>query len=129
MENFDFAFKAIAILHTIAGYLLFGLAANEETQQFCFYKDRNPLIGDIQKYIAYAGCWSLIICGIFAFLMPKLAVIAALASIAIYLLSGVLPIVVEHRLPPFCKACVISLGTRIIAAVALIGLFRHVAHG
>jgi hypothetical protein len=129
MENFDFAFKSLAILHTIAGCLLFGLAANEEIQQSCFYKDRNPLIGDIQNYIAYAGCWSLIICGIVAFFMPKLAVIAALTSIAFYLLSGVLPVVVEHRLPPFCKACAISLGIRVIAAVALIALFRHVAHG
>lgn len=129
MESFDLAFKAIAILHTVAGYIIFALAADEEMQQDCFYKDRNPLVGDVRKYLVYAGCWSLIACGFVAFIMPKLAILAAWSSIIFYLLAGLTDLVAERRWPSICKACAISLGIRSVAAAALTGLFRPGMYG
>lgn len=122
MESSDLAFKAIAILNTVAGYVLFALAANEDIQESCFYRGVNPLLGEIRKYMVYYACWSLIACGIFAFFMPKFAVYVAWLSVVLYLLTGLIPLVAGQGWPSFCKTCTISLGIRVIAAAALTGL-------
>src|SRR5690606_11928296 len=108
---------AIALLHTIAGYLLFALASDEETQETCFYTGRNPFVGDIYKYTVYAACWSLIACAPLLALAPKLAITAAWASIFLYLFTGILDPIAERRWPTFCRGCAISIGVRVLAAL------------
>jgi len=109
---------SIALLHTIAGYLFFALAADEGTQDMCFYTRPNPLIGDIHKYIAYAASWSLIGCAPLLALEPKLAVAAAWISILLYLATGTLDPIAERRWPKFCRSCAASVVVRVLAASA-----------
>jgi hypothetical protein len=122
MENSELAFKALAIAHTIAGYIFFGFASVEEFQESCFYRNRNRLVGDILKFLSFSGCWSLIACGVLAFFLPKAAVAAVWASVAFFLLTGLPDLIAERRWPSFCKTCAVSLGVRIIAATALSSL-------
>ena len=125
MESSDLIFRGIAVLHGVAGYALFAFAANEDFQEFCFYKNRNPLAGDVYKYLVLSACWSLVACAILAFLVPALAVGAAWLSIVLYLLTGLVDFVTERRWPSFCKGCAVSLTVRTIAAVALTTALRH----
>ena len=129
MDSIDLIFRSIAVLHGIAGYVLFGFAANEEVQQSCFYKGKNPLAGDFHKYLVYLACWSLVACSVSAFFVPWLAVLAAWVSVAFYLLTGFVGIVVTRRWPAFCTACAVSLGVRILAAVVLTGTLRLGLYG
>ena|SRR5690606_15700963 len=119
MDSFDPIFHSLAIFHGFAGYVLFGIAANEEFQEYCFYNNRNPLAGDIRKYLVYFACWSLISCAVLAFIDPSLAVGAAWLSVLLYLLTGIVDPVFETRWPSLCKSCAISLGLRAALAVAL----------
>ena len=119
MDYIALAFKATAILHTLAGYFIFGLAANEEIQESCLYQDRNPLTADIVKYLAYIGSWLLIACGIIAFLLPKAAVVLAWLSLFLYFLTAFVDPIAERRLPSLCKTCAIMFSIRAAAAVAL----------
>jgi len=125
MESSELIFKSLAILHGVAGYLLFAFAANEEFQEFCFYKNRNPLAGDVYKYLVLSACWALIACAILAFILPAVAVGVAWLSILLYLLTGLVDIVFERRWPTFCKGCAVSLGIRAIAATALTVALGH----
>jgi len=129
MDSIDLIFRAIAVLHGVAGYVLFGLAANEELQEFCFYKGRNPLAGDVHKYLVYLACWSLVACGVSAFFVPWLAVLAAWLSVAFYLLTAFVDIVAERRWPAFCTACAVSLAVRLLAAAVLTGALRLGLYG
>jgi hypothetical protein len=119
MESSELIFRSIAVLHGIAGYVLFAFAANDEFQESCFYKGRNPLAGDIHKYLVLAACWSLIACAIVAFFLPRLAVAAAWLSIFLYILTSLVDPVFERRWPSLCKGCVISAGVRMAFAIAL----------
>ena len=123
MDYFALAFKATAILHTLAGYFIFGLATNEEIQHSCLYEDRNPLTGDIIKYLAYIGSWLLIACGIIAFLIPKAAVVLVWLSLSLYLLTAFVDPIVERRLPSLCKTCAVMFSIRAVAAAVLTILF------
>lgn len=119
MDSSELIFRSIAVLHGIAGYVLFGIAANEEFQEFCFYKHRNPLAGDIYKYLVLAACWCLIACAILAFLLPAVAVGLAWLSILLYLLTGIVDPMFDRHWPSLCKTCVVSLGVRVAFAIAL----------
>src|SRR5690606_17701566 len=119
MDYFALAFKATAILHTLAGYFIFGLAANEDVQESCLYEGRNPLTGDILKYLAYIGSCLLIVSGIFAFLIPKAAVFLVWLSLFLYLLSAFVDPLAERRLPSLCRTCIVMFSIRAIAAAVL----------
>lgn len=119
MDYFALAFKATAILHTLAGYLIFGLAANEEIRESCLYQDRNPLTGDVIKYLAYIGSSLLIACGIVAFLIPKAAVVLAWLSLSLYFLTAFVDPIAERRLPSLCKSCAVMFSIRAAAAAVL----------
>ena len=123
MDYFAIAFKTTAILHALAGYFIFGLAANEEIQESCVYQDRNPLAGDIVKYLIYLASWSLVVCGIFAFLIPKFAVGLAWISLAFYFLTAFVDPIVERRLPTLCKSCAAMFSIRAIAAAILTAFY------
>ena len=123
MDYFAIAFKTTAILHTLAGYFIFSLAANEEMQESCLYQERNPLAGDIVKYLVYFASWSLIVCGIFAFLIPKAAVGLAWISLTFYLFTAFVDPIAERRLPSICKICVVMFSIRTVAATALTAFY------
>src|SRR6478752_6019093 len=103
MVSSELIFKSVAVLHGVAGYVLFAFAADEDFQKFCFYKNRNPLAGDAYKYLVLAACLALVACGVLAFFVPIFAVGAAWLSIALYLLTGLVDIVDKGRWPAFCK--------------------------
>ena len=119
MESSMLAFKAIAVLHTIAGYIFFALAASDGSQEFWAYKGRNPLAGDIRKYLAYFACWSLMGCGIAAFFIPVAAVALAWIALAFFLATGLVDFVANRRLPFVHRASVLSVLLRAVAAIAL----------
>ena len=128
MDKVAIAFKAVAILHSVAGYVLFGFVAQEEVHEKCIYKGRNPLTGDSIKYLAYFGCWSLIVCGPMAFVFPTtLAVLAAWFSIAFFLLTALADWIDKLRWPKFCKACGINLAVRVVGAATLTILAHRLA--
>ena len=113
------AFKTIAVLHTIAGYIFFALAASEGSQEIWAYKGRNLLTGDIRKYLAYFACWSLMGCGIAAFFIPVAAVALAWMALGFFLATGLVDLVANRRLSLVHKASVMSVLIRTVAAIAL----------
>jgi hypothetical protein len=119
MGTFEIAFKATAVLHLVAGYLIFGIASNEEVREWVVYEDRNPLAGDILKYLIYIACWLMIACGIAAFLIPKAAVPLAWAAFIAYLLTGALELIEKRRWPSLSKPKMIAIAPRLGAAMAL----------
>jgi hypothetical protein len=133
-EIYIIAFKVVAILHGLAGYVIMVFALSEDVQQSCFYKDRNPLAGDINKYLAYASCSSLMLCGAFAVFSffefpnaPKFSVITAWASVLFYHLTAWV-FLVEKRHWPSSKISWIALGARIAAAAMLTGFFHEAGY-
>ena len=128
MINVDLAFKTLAVLHGVFGGLLFGFAAHPETKPD-FHKGRNLLVGDIYKFLAFGVCWSLIFCGVGAFINPVIAVIAAWTSIGFYILTGYVDPVVARRLPSIGKSIIINLVVRAIAAGVLTSLGVMLRHG
>jgi hypothetical protein len=128
MEGPELLFRFIAVAHGIAGLVLWAFASDEDFQQFCFYKDRNPLAGDFYKYLAYFACWALMACAYSAFYLPKLAVVLAWLSLIFYLLTGLVDLIAEGRWPSFCKACAVSFAARLVAAGALTGVMYAGLH-
>ncbi|MCX7514416.1 hypothetical protein [Frateuria sp. STR12] len=123
MNYFALAFKATAILHALTGCFIFGLAANGEIRESCVYQDRNPLTGDIVKYLAYIGSCLLIACGIVAFVSPGAAVALAWLSLSLYLLTAFVDAIAERRFSSLCKACVVMFFSRFVAAALLTILY------
>lgn len=121
MEDFGLLFRSIAVVHGIAGLVLWAFAADEDLQQFCFYENRNPLAGDFYKYLVHLACWALMACAYAAFYFPEVAVILAWLSLVFYLLTGLVDLVAEGRWPGFCKVCAVSFAARLFAATALTG--------
>src|SRR5690606_1712784 len=119
MEIFELAFTVTAVLHLIAGYLIFAIAANEEVHEWMIYDGRNPLAGDIFKYLIYRACWLMIGCGIAAFVMPNVAVVLVWAALGAYVLTGVVDLVEDRRWPSFSKPHIIAVVPRIVGAAAL----------
>jgi hypothetical protein len=128
MEVSEVVFKAIAILHCVAGYFFFGVAANEDYQT-CFYHGKSPLAGDALKYLAYFSCFCMVACGIFAFLLPFVAVILAWLSFAFYLSTSVVNGFALRRLPRIGKISGASLAVRAIAASAMALTMPPSLHG
>jgi|SRR5690606_17850941 len=122
MDFFGFGFKTTAVLHSIVGLFSFAIAANEEVQEWLVYGNRNPLAGDVFKYLIYAYCWLLMGCGIAAFLIPGFAVVLACGAFGFYLLTGIVDLVGNRRWPTFSKVRSISIATR-VAGVALLTYF------
>ena len=118
MDGLTFFFKSLAILHTVAGYLFFGLAANEPFQEM-FYENKNPLAGDLLKYSAYFGCWSLIACGPLAFFIPVFAVAVAWLSLVFFLATAAIELISTPKFFRLTRASVVSGSIRMVAAVAL----------
>ena len=125
MEDFELLFRVIAVLHGVAGLVLWAFASDKDFQQFCFYQHRNPLAGDFYKYLVYFACWSLMACGYAAFYFPRLAVALAWLSLGFYLSTGLVDLIAERRWPNFCKACAVSFSARLIATLALTGVMRY----
>ena len=124
MDAVEIAFKAVAVLHTIVGYVLVGAALDEEFQQECFYANSNPLAGDIKKYLVITGSGAMAACGILAFKIPVVAVALAWISLACWFVTGFVDIPWTRRPPGFCKACAINFLVRCSLA-GLLTLLYH----
>jgi hypothetical protein len=128
MEISLLIFKTVAILHTVAGYIFFAFTANYDLQTY-FYAGKNPLTGDILKYLAYFSCCCLIACGIVAFLIPFLAVVLACLSFAFYLSTAIVEAVAARRWLHIGRVSRLSLLLRAIATSILALTMPPSLHG
>ena len=118
MDGSMLVFKLLAILHTVAGYAFFALAANEPFQGM-MYKNKNPLAGDLLKYSVYFACWLLVACGPFAFFVPIFSVWASWLSLAFFLATAAIDVISTPRFLGLSRASTVSVVIRVAAAVVL----------
>lgn len=122
MENSILIFKIVAVLHSIAGFILVAIASDEKFRELCSYKNRSWLAGRIHYKLLMLGTWLLIGPGFVIFalpMVPKLAVVISWLSIAFFLSTGLVDLISNRRFPDFCLRCLVSLGVRVIAAIIL----------
>ena len=123
MESSELLFKGLAVLHGITGLLLFGISTHEDLQDPAFYARRNPLAGDITKFLAVSSGCSLVACGLLAFIVPLFAVIAAWLSVALHLVGSLFGAATRGDAQHLVRPVLASLATRTIAAGALTVVF------
>jgi len=123
MDAAEITFKALAVLHTVAGYLFLAFALDHDFQQECFYANCNPLAGDIKKYLVQIACWCLVGCGILAFHVPAASVALVWMALAAWFLTGFVEVAWTRRLPGLCIVCAANFGVRLSLAVGLTGLY------
>lgn len=117
-------FSALSVLHLVAGLFLLAIAMDADTRTACIYQGRNPLAGDILKYLVLTGALTLsasgfIGMGYFVIESPRAAVALAWISLALYLATLAVDAIALKRRPHVCKSCAIHLSIRFLAAAAL----------
>lgn len=123
-------FSALSVLHLVAGVFLLAVAMDTDTQAACLYQGRNPLAGDILKYLVITGALTLfasgyIGMGYFVIESPQAAVALAWISLALYLATLAVDAIALKRRPRICKSCAINFSIRLLAAVALTLAFQY----
>ena len=125
MEHLDIPFKMLAVLYAVCGIFLLAITTGEGFQRVCIYEGRNPLVGDMLKYLANGSGLALVICGFAAFKLPIAAVALVWISLVCHLLTGVVDSVASRLWPRICVACTVNFAVRASAAIALTLLYQH----
>jgi hypothetical protein len=90
-----------------------------EIQDEIIYKNRNPLLGDLKKYLIYLMCFFLVLCAVCAWLKPSATPLWAWLAVGIYALGGLVDLVTQ-RGRSWCWRCMATgLAVKIAAAGAL----------
>ena len=119
MENALLYMKAIAIVHGIIGYFGGAVAASPEIQAEIIYQGRNPVVGDVKKYLVYGMCFCLVLCGFCPWFKPSATPLWAWLALGFHLLSGVLDFATQQG-RFYCWRCIATgVTVKTIAAVAL----------
>lgn len=119
MELSGIAFTALAVLHSLAGLVLLAFTSDEAFQSACVYEGRNPLVGDILKYLVSGAGLSLAACGFAVFYLPIAVVVLAWISLTCYALTWFVDAAATRSWPKLCIACTINFAVRAAAASAL----------
>nr|AAL24528.1 orf133EGC123 [uncultured bacterium] len=119
MENALLYMKVIAVAHGIIGYLGGAATASPEIQANIIYQDRNPLVGDVKKYLVYGMCFCLVLCGLCPWFKPSATPLWAWLALGFHLVSSALDFATQRgRL--YCWRCMATgITVKIIAAAAL----------
>jgi len=119
MENALLYMKVIAVTHGIFGYLGGAVAASPEIQTDIIYQNRNPLAGDVKKYLVYGMCFCLVLCGLCPWFKPSATPLWAWLALGFHLLSGGLDFATQQG-RFYCWRCIATgVTVKTIAAVAL----------
>jgi hypothetical protein len=96
LENPLLLLKVVAVAHGVLGYVGFFFALSPEFQEEIIYKGRNPLIGDIKKYLVYLNCFLLLICALSAWFKPATTPLWAWLALTAYLLGGAIDLIAQR---------------------------------
>jgi len=119
MENALLYMKVIAVAHGILGYFGGAFAASPEIQADMIYQNRNPLAGDVKKYLVYVMCFCLVLCGLCPGFKPSATPLWAWLALGFHLFSCVLDFATQQA-RFYCWRCMATgITVKAIAAVAL----------
>ena len=119
MENALLYMKVIAVAHGIVGYLGGAVTAAPEIQAVAIYQDRNPLAGDVKKYLIYSMCFCLVLCALCPWFKPSATPMWAWLALGFHLLGGVFDFATQ-RGRGYCWRCMATgITFKTVAAVAL----------
>ena len=125
MEVVGITFKVVAILYSLGGIFLLSLTTDKDFLRVCIYDGRNPLVGDVLKYLANGSGLALAVCGFAAFYLPIAAVVLVWLSLIFHLLTGLVASVASRTWPRLCVVCAVNVAVRTAAAVAITLLYYH----
>jgi hypothetical protein len=111
--------KVIAAAHGVLGFIGGVFTASPELQDEVIYKDRNPLVGDVKKYLSYGMCFCLVLCAFCPWFKPSATPLWAWLALGFHLLSSLFEIATQ-RGHVWCARCIVTgITVKTIAAVAL----------
>ena len=123
MDAYDLAFKFLVIVHTLFGYFFLAFAGNEDFQKEFFYKDFNPLVGDLFKYLVLISCWCLIFATFFLMYSNKISLLFCWSSVVFFTLTGVLVPLANGHWPHMHRYGLANLAIRLTGALTLTYLY------
>ena len=127
MEHALVALKIVTAVAGFISYVVFALLSAPEIQEEFIYKSRNPLLGDLVKYVLYAMNFCLVICALCPWWKVSAAPMWAWASVAF---SAVAYLLYLRESRSFCVRCaVIGISVRACVAVLVTYLTHSVLNG
>lgn|SRR5574337_28244 len=119
MENTLLLLKVIAVAQGALGVIGGVLTASPELQAEIVYKYRNPLGFKSQKFLTYAMCFCLVLCGFCPWFKLSATPLWAWLALGFHLLSGALEFSTQ-RGRVWCWRCMATgITLQAIAAIAL----------
>jgi hypothetical protein len=119
LDNTLLLLKIIAVAHGVLGYVGAIFTLTPEIQDEIIYKNRNPLAGDIKKYLIYLMCFCLLICGLCPWFKPSATQLWAWLALGIYMLGALVDLVTQKG-RVWCWRCMATgITLKAIAAGAL----------
>ena len=122
MEIAFTALKIVTAAGGIFGYVVYVIVLAPEVHDEFIYKDRNPLMGDLIKYLLYGMNFCLVICALCPWWKISATPMWAWASVCFCVVASIIQFL---QLPSFCIKCwVIGLSTR----AAYAGVVTYLTH-
>lgn len=117
MVNALLGMKVIAVVHGIIGYIGAVFVLSPELQADLIYQDRNPLVGDVKKYLTLSMCLCLVLCCFCPWFKPSATPLWAWLALGFHLLSGLVDVATQ-RGRVWCWRCM-ATGVTVKASAAL----------